>query len=132
MQLKKSIANNSNILISFLSLFTSFSTLICCAFPALLVSLGMGATLIGLVSNYPSLIWVSEHKILIFAASFFMLSMSSILQYTQRNAPCPVDPKLAFACKQGKKWSKRITIFSIVVWVIGASFAFIPMLIRLN
>lgn len=123
--LKKSVANNESFFIVFLTLFTSFSTLICCALPALLVSLGMGATLMGLVSSFPQMIWVSEHKPLVFGLSFFMLLLSSIVQYRSRNDPCPLDPKKAWACKVGKLWSVRITIFSIVIWLIGACFAFV-------
>jgi hypothetical protein len=65
-----------NLWVSFFSLFTSMSTLICCALPALLVSIGLGATMIGLVSTFPSLIWLSENKALVFTLSFFKLSIS--------------------------------------------------------
>jgi len=128
MVLKQSIANNKAILIPFFSLFTSFSTLICCALPALFVSIGMGATLVGLVSTFPALIWVSEHKILVFSVSFTMLFLSAVMQYRARNMPCPVDVDLARACTAGRLWSKRITIFSIGIWLIGAGFAFLPKL----
>ena len=126
MALKQSLVNNKTILLPFFSLFTSFSTLICCALPALFVSLGMGATLVGLVSTFPQLVWVSEHKVFVFSASFVMLFISALLQYRARNLPCPLDPELARACTIGRVWSKRITIFSIVIWTIGAGFAFLP------
>jgi mercuric ion transport protein len=118
-----------NIWISFFSLFTSMSTLICCALPALLVSIGLGATMVGLVSTFPSLIWLSENKLPIFAGSFIMLSFSSYMQYRARFLPCPIDPDEARACTSARMWSKRITIFSIIVWVIGASFALLPMIL---
>lgn len=124
-------ANNQlqkNIWISFLSLFTSFSTLICCALPALLVSIGLGASMVGLVTNFPQLLWISENKLFVFIISFIMLSVSSILQYRAKNLPCPIDPGEAEACTKARLWSKRVTIFSIVVWIIGASFAFVPQL----
>jgi mercuric ion transport protein len=128
MALKKSLESNKALLIPFFSLFTSFSTLICCALPALFVSLGMGATLMGLVSTFPSLVIVSEHKILVFTLSFIMLALSALMQYRARNAPCPLDPELARACTVGRLWSKRITFFSISVWLFGAGFAFLPLL----
>lgn len=118
-----------NIWISFFSLFTSMSTLICCALPALLVSIGLGATMVGLVSTFPSLIWLSENKIPVFGVSFVMLAISSYMQYRARFLPCPIDPNEARACTTARMWSKRITIFSIVVWVIGATFALLPMLL---
>jgi hypothetical protein len=116
-----------NIWISFFSLFTSMSTLICCALPALFVSIGLGATMVGLVTTFPSLIWLSENKLPVFAGSFIMLSLSSYMQYRARFLPCPIDPNEARACTTARMWSKRVTIFSIVVWVIGASFALLPM-----
>lgn len=118
-----------NIWISFFGLFTSMSTLVCCALPALLVSVGLGATMVGLVSTFPSLIWLSENKLLVFSSSFIMLCISSYAQYRARFLPCPIDPDEARACTSARLWSMRITLFSIVVWVIGAVFAILPMLL---
>lgn len=50
-------------IINYFTLFGSLSTLICCAIPSLLVSLGLGAVLAGIASNVPALIWISEHKV---------------------------------------------------------------------
>ena len=122
-QLKK------NIWISFLGLFTSMSTLVCCALPALLVSIGLGATMVGLVSTFPQLIWLSENKVLVFGISFIMLGLSSYMQYRAQFLPCPIDPDEARACTSARLWSKRVTIFSIVVWMIGACFALLPLIL---
>ncbi|MBC7539679.1 MAG: hypothetical protein H7281_12725 [Bacteriovorax sp.] len=118
-----------NIWISFFSLFTSMSTLICCALPALLVSIGLGAAMVGLVSTFPALIWLSENKLLVFGGSFVMLAISSYLQHRARFLPCPIDPDEARACMSARAWSKKITIFSIVVWTIGAGFALLPLVL---
>lgn len=125
--MKKNNDLQKNIWISFFSLFTSMSTLVCCALPALLVSIGLGATMVGLVSTFPSLIWLSENKVLVFSASLVMLSASIFMQYRARFLPCPIDPQEARACSSAREWSKRITIFSVVVWTIGATFAIVPM-----
>lgn len=85
--------------------------------------------MVGLVSTFPSLIWLSENKIPVFGVSFVMLAISSYMQYRARFLPCPIDPNEARACTTARMWSKRITIFSIVVWVIGATFALLPMLL---
>ena len=53
-------------IVPMLGLFTSLGTLLCCALPALLVTLSMGATLVGLVSYIPFLITLSEHKLWVF------------------------------------------------------------------
>jgi len=52
--------------ISLLTLFSSGGTLICCALPALLVSLGAGAVMASVVSSVPQIVWFSEHKLGVF------------------------------------------------------------------
>lgn len=111
--------------LSFFTLMTSMSTLVCCALPALLVSLGMGAALAGLVSNVPQLVWLSEHKAWVFGASGLMLAMSGFLIWRNRNAPCPVDLKLRAACVRGRAISFWIWIFSAGIFGTGAFFAFV-------
>lgn len=108
-----------------LSLFSSASTLICCAMPALFVTLGAGATLAGLTSNVPQLIWLSRHKIELFAFATFMLSVAGYLQYRARHAPCPADAALARACTRQRRTSLYIYLFSLGMYALGATFAFI-------
>jgi hypothetical protein len=108
-----------------LSLFTSIGTLLCCALPALFVSLGAGAVLAGLVSNYPQIAIVSKYKIYIFSGAGFLIIISGLLLYKARNMPCPADTKKAKACKRLRKFSVIIYIFSAVVFIIGFFFAFI-------
>ncbi|MBY0413220.1 MAG: hypothetical protein K2Q18_03600 [Bdellovibrionales bacterium] len=124
--MKTSSELKTNIWISFFGLFTSMSTLICCALPALLVSIGLGATMVGLVSTFPALVVISEHKVIVFLGSAVMLGISSYMQYRARFLPCPINPDEARACTSARLWSTRITIFSIVVWAIGATFAILP------
>ena len=101
------------------------STLICCALPALLVSLGLGATLAGLASNFPALIWISQYKIEVFIFSGFMLSLNGFLIWKNRNAPCPLDPWLRDACIKGRKYSLNLFIFSVSIYLIGFLFAYV-------
>lgn len=82
----------------------------------------------GLTTNVPGLIWISEHKLLVFGISFVLLGGSIIMQYRARNLPCPIDRDEAWACTVARKWSMRITIFSVVVWLIGSGFALVPLL----
>ena len=112
-------------LISTVALFGSFSTLFCCAIPALLVSIGAGAAVIGLVSTFPQLIWLSEHKIGLFVFSGIMLTLSGITRYLTRNAPCPADPAKAKACARMRRFSFGIFLFSLGMYLIGFYFAFI-------
>ncbi len=113
-----------------LSLFTSGSTLICCALPATLVAIGSAATLASLVSTFPQLIWISEHKPLVFGLAGAMLAIAGYLQWQARNAPCPADPKLAAVCTKTRENALRIYWLSVGIYAVGAFFAFIaPLLI---
>ena len=108
-----------------LALFGSASTLVCCALPALFVALGAGATLIGVVSAVPQLIWLSEHKIALFVFSAVMLSVSGIARLATRNAPCPADPQKAKACARTRRVSFYVFTFSLTLYAIGFFFAFV-------
>lgn len=111
--------------ISSLALFGSFGTLFCCALPALLVSIGAGAAVIGLVSMFPQLIWLSEHKVGLFIFAGIMLTLSAIMRYLTRNAPCPADPAKAKACARMRRISFGVFVFSLGMYAIGFYFAFI-------
>ena len=112
-----------------LSLFTSLSTLVCCALPALLVTLGAGAVLAGLVSNVPQLVWISEHKGPVFGVAGTMLVLAGVLQWHARHAPCPADPQLAETCRRTRRNSLRVYLLSLAIFAIGAWFAFVAPLL---
>jgi len=118
-------ALNQNAAVSFLSLFTSGGTLICCALPALLVSIGAGATLAGLVTNFPQLIWLTEHKTALFIAAGLMLVAAGVMQWRARSLPCPADPKLAATCARTRKISVGIYWFSVVIFAVGFFMAYV-------
>ena len=111
--------------LNYLTLFGSASTLICCALPSLLVSLGLGAVMAGLASNVPGLIWMSENKLMVFAFAGAMLLMNGVFLWYNRNAPCPIDPKLRDACIKGRKTSKTIYFISLGIYLLGLFFAYI-------
>ena len=112
-----------------LSLFTSGSTLICCALPAALVAIGSAATLTSLISYFPQLIWISEHKPLIFGLAGLMLAIAGYFQWQARNAPCPADQKLAETCAKTRRNALRVYWLSVIIFAIGVFFAFIAPLI---
>jgi hypothetical protein len=107
------------------TMLTSFSTLFCCALPALFVAIGAGATLAGLVSNVPQLIWLSEHKVGLFVFAGLMLTVSGIMRFASRNAPCPIDPNMASTCRKTRKVSLIIYCTSLAIYATGLFFAFI-------
>lgn len=116
---------------SVLSLFTSASTLVCCALPALLVALGAGAALSSLVSAVPQLVWLSEYKAGVFAFAGAMLVVSGALQWRARSLPCPLDPQLAAACTRTRRHSTVIYGLAVGMYMVGGFFAFVaPLLVE--
>ena len=126
---EKIIAPKSNFWARLVTLFASSSTLICCAIPALLVTLGAGATLSSFISIFPKIVWISEHKIEVFTFAGVMLTISGYMQWRGRLAPCPVDPVLRNACIKTRKASLIIYSFSLLLYLTGGWFAFIQPLI---
>jgi hypothetical protein len=111
--------------LSLLSLFSSGGTLICCALPALLVSLGAGAVMASVVSSVPQIVWFSEHKLGVFIFAGMMLSISGFLQWKARSLPCPSDKELAELCNKTRVNSLRVYFFSVSVFLIGSFMAFV-------
>jgi hypothetical protein len=114
---------------SLASLFASSGTLICCAIPALLVTLGAGAALSSLVAVFPQVVWLSEHKDGLFAVAGLVLAGAGYLQWRARSAPCPVDPALRGACLRTRKASGRVFLASVALYLIGGWFAFVQPLV---
>ena len=107
-----------------LALFASASTLICCALPALLITIGAGAVMAGLAANVPGLIWLTAHKAWLFAGAGIMLAIAAYVKWRTRNAPCPVDPEQARACMAMRRWGTVLLTAAVIAYVIGGFFAF--------
>lgn len=103
---------------NWLGLFTSFSTLMCCALPSLFVLLGMGAMFASLVSAFPQIKWFGQHSTLLFSAAGIMLFANGVLLFAGRNKPCAIGEK-AKTCSSSRKASKSIFIFSVAAYVIA-------------
>jgi len=108
-----------------LSLFASTSTLLCCALPALLITIGAGAVMAGLTAAVPGIMWLSANKGPLFIASGVLLSASAFMQWRARNVPCPADPEQAAACNALRVLSRRILIGSTAVYGTGVFFAYL-------
>ena len=119
------IESRSSLWSSVASLFASSGTLVCCAIPALLVALGAGAALSSLVSVFPQVVWLSEHKVGLFTFAGLMMLASGALQWHGRSAPCPTDPALRNACLRTRKTSRRVYAVSVAVYLVGGWFAFV-------
>jgi hypothetical protein len=70
-----------NPLLSYLSLFTSFGTLLCCALPSLMVLFGLGATVASFLSAFPWLVTLAQHKIWVFVVSGALIGSDFLYVY---------------------------------------------------
>ena len=118
-------ANKKSLLLSFINLFTSMGTIVCCALPALLVSIGAGATLAGLISSFPQLVVLSKYKVIVFTIAGTLIIISDIILWRNRNAPCPIDLDQARMCMQIRTVNKYIYLLSVVLYATGFFFAFL-------
>jgi hypothetical protein len=107
------------------ALLASSATLVCCVLPAVLVTLGAGAALAGLVSAVPQLIWLSEHKLLVFGLAGALIAISGISLWIGRRAPCPTDPAFARSCLRLRRISAVIYAIALTAFAIGVTFAFL-------
>src|SRR3954453_5618727 len=85
--------------LSYLSLFSSVGTLLCCALPSLLVLFGLGATVASVLSELTWLVSLSHHKIWVFAIAGVLIGSNFVYVYRigprlqARNQACsPDDP----------------------------------------
>ena len=109
---------------AFLSLFTSTGTLICCALPALLVSIGAGAVMAGLIEAVPQITWLGKNKGLVFGVAALMIALAGAWQWHARSLPCPIDPVKARACTRARQLSSVVWWVSVVAFLVGGFFAF--------
>jgi len=115
---------------SILSLFTSFSTLLCCALPALLVTLGLGAVMAGLVSNLPFLRTLSIYKGWTFFIATLLITFNFWLVYRRRpqKTACEiVTNSEESSCDTASRWSKVILWISAGLLFIGFFMAFLAL-----
>lgn len=116
--------------VTFFTLFTTTGTLLCCALPIILVTLGLGTTVVAMTSAFPFLITLTQHKIWIFAFSGLMLAISGWLMY-RPGRHCPTDAELGRACNTAQKWNRRIYWSSVTIWGIGFFAAYLLLPIRI-
>lgn len=105
-------------------LFFSLSTLLCCALPIILVSLGLGAIVASLATNSPFLIFLSMHKIWVFGLTGALLVLAGWALYRPGRV-CPADPYLADLCSKAHKWNQILYWVSVIVWLLGFIAAYV-------
>ena len=113
----------------FLSLFTSFGTLICCALPSLLVLLGLGATVASFLSAVPWLVTLSRHKTWVFGISGALIAGNFVYVYRiapairDRDATC--SPGAPDACATADRVSRIVLWCSALIYSVGFFTAFV-------
>lgn len=116
-------------LISFLSVFTSSSTLICCALPALVAAIAGGTAVSSLVSTFPWLVPLSKYKLWIFLIAWILIVISGFLTFKPIQTQC--DPnKGQTGCDTTSRFS-RVTFFvslGILSFATFFSYALTPIL----
>jgi hypothetical protein len=124
--------------LSYFSLFTSVSTLLCCALPSLLVLLGLGTTVASLLSAMPWLVALSHHKLAVFSTSGLLIAASFINMYAiaprlqRQRRECPADDPNA--CEIASRFSRVLLWISAVIYAAGFFTAFLlaPILARMD
>jgi mercuric ion transport protein len=124
-------------LLNYFSLFSSFSTLICCALPSVLVLLGMGTTVASLLSAAPWLVSLSRHKIWTFSIAGVLIAMSFVMTYLiaprlREGEICDADDPTT--CGEVSKVSRVILWGSALIWSCGFFVAYLlgPILERID
>ena len=108
-----------------LILFSSVPTLLCCALPIFLVSLGMGSVVASIYGDYlPWLRWFGFHENITFGITATILIIAGWAIY-RPNRVCPADAELAKACNSAHKWNIRFFWGAVIIWCIGAFATFI-------
>src|SRR5258708_27779194 len=129
MSAPKTTATGDNRLLSFLSLFTSLGTLLCCALPSLLVLLGLGATVASFLSAAPWVIALSHHKNWVFAISGALIASNFVYVFVltprlrgQSLRCSPDDPQ---ACEAASRMSRVILWISGAIYIAGFFYAYV-------
>jgi hypothetical protein len=117
--------------LAFTALLASTGTLMCCVLPAVMVALGAGAALAGLVGAVPQLVWLSEHKALVFGSAGALLGVAGAALWSARRIPCPADPTLARACIRLRALSASLYTAAVLAFMLGLTFAFVLPRLRL-
>ena len=115
-------------LLNYVSLFGSFSTLICCALPSVLVLLGMGSAVASLLSAVPWLVALSRHKVWTFSIAGSLIACSFLMTYAiaprlRKGEACDADDPTT--CGEVSKLSRVLLWSSALIFCGGFSVAYL-------
>lgn len=107
-------------------LLTSLTTLLCCALPIVLVSLGFGAVWAAIYANFAVVGFIAQHKLWFFAGSAALIVLAAYALYRPGRA-CPAEPALAEQCRRADRWNRRLVLASGVIWLTGFAAAYLAL-----
>ena len=115
-------------LLNYFSLFSSFSTLICCALPSVLVLLGLGTTVASVLSAAPWLVSLSRHKVWTFSIAGTLIAASFVMTYViaprlREGEVCNADDPTT--CGEVSMLSRAILWGSALLWSGGFFVAYL-------
>jgi len=124
--------------LSYLALFTSLGTLLCCALPSLLVLFGLGATVATVLSGAPWLVTMSHHKHWVFIVAGLLISSNFVYVYAvapklqMSRRAC--DPNGSATCQAASRLSRVVLWCSAALYMIGCFTAYIlgPILVHFD
>ena len=117
-------------LLSFATLFFTSGTLLCCALPILLVSLGLGAGVAYTTHALPWLVTLSRHKLWIFLIAGAWLVFTAWTIYRPGRA-CPTDPELARLCARADRLNRIVLWTAVGVYTVGFFMAYLWLPLRI-
>ena len=132
----RTATDNKSAWLSYVSLFTSVSTLLCCALPSMLVLAGLGATVASMLSALPWLVKLSQHKQWTFSISGALIALSFANMYwlapRLQGGQCAADDPNA--CAQVSRVSKVLLWVSAAIYSLGffVAYALGPILTKLD
>ncbi len=128
--------NKRSALLRYFSLFTSLSTLLCCAVPSLLVLVGLGASVGSLLSSMPWLVTLSRHKTWTFSVSGLLIALSFVNMYSiaPRLRAQECSPHNPTVCQDASRASEALLWISAAIYAVGffVAYALGPILTRLD
>lgn len=108
---------------SYLALFTSTGTLLCCALPSALAALAGGSAVMSLVGAFPWLVPLSQNKEWIFLASGLMIMLTAVLIYRPKGkVACSITG--GAGCEVAGRFTKIAFWTSATIYAIGSFFAY--------
>ena len=116
-------------LASYLALFTSTGTLLCCALPSAIAVVAGGAAVTSFISTFPWLVPLSQQKEWIFLASGLMIVLSGVLIYRPKGRlACTITG--GQGCEVAGRFTKVMFWMSAGIFAVGMFFAYalVPLL----